>query len=125
MADILPLREVCGIVTAFLTALIETPAFYLSGYRDFREWIYFACINVISNIMLTGWLYEMPFESDSPEFWAVVALCESAVVILEFAMFSCLFWKGAGMKKLFAVIFFTNALSFSLGLLMVFTGILQ
>ncbi|MBQ7248851.1 MAG: hypothetical protein IJS21_02340, partial [Deltaproteobacteria bacterium] len=43
------------------TVLIETPLFFLFGYRLPREWLAFAGINVVSNLLLNETLSELWF----------------------------------------------------------------
>ena len=40
---------------AIWTILIEVPLFYFCGYREKRQLLYFAGVNLVSNLLLNGW----------------------------------------------------------------------
>ena len=106
--------------TAFFTVIIETPLFWLAGYRALTDCLSFACINIITNIMLNQRLRYIPFPPDSLAFWVLLVLGELCVVVLEAAMCSCAMKEVSGLRKLFITMLFTNAASFIAGLLYVF-----
>ena len=95
--------------TAFLTAAIEVPLFYICGYRNVKDCIYFAAVNLVSNLLLNEFLAEVETEN----YWAVVIVCEIFVVILEFVL--CRYWINADSKHLLKVLIFTNLVSFLSG----------
>ena len=95
--------------TAFLTAAIEVPLFYICGYRNIKDCIYFAAVNLVSNLLLNEFLAEIETEN----YWAVVIVCEIFVVILEFTL--CRYWIKTDSKHLLKVLIFTNLVSFLSG----------
>ena len=95
--------------TAFLTAAIEVPLFYICGYRNVKDCIYFAAVNLVSNLLLNEFLAEVETEN----YWTVVVVCEVFVVILEFAL--CRYWIKTDSKRLLKVLIFTNLISFLSG----------
>ena len=95
---------------AFWTVIIEVPLFYLCGYRKVGDCLYFAAVNVISNLLLNEFL-EL---TDAALYWQIILPCEITVVLLEFVLCSYRFVEGR--KKLLKVIIFTNAVSFLIGL---------
>ena len=102
-------------VTAILTALIETPLFYLSGYKKFSECLYFAGINIITNLMLNQYLDSVNFAGDSLEFMIILFISEIIIIMLEFALCMCVNIKES--RKLFITLTFTNSVSFITGLI--------
>lgn len=97
------------LTTAFLTVAIEVPLFYICGYRNIKDCIYFAAVNLISNLLLNEFLTEVETEN----YWAVVIVCEVFVVILEFIL--CRYWLETDSKRLLKVLIFTNLISFLSG----------
>ena len=95
--------------TAFLTAAIEVPLFYICGYRNVRDCIYFAAVNLVSNLLLNEFLAEIETEN----YWTIVVICEIFVVILEFIL--CKYWIKTDSKRLLKVLIFTNLVSFLSG----------
>ena len=93
---------------ALLTAAIETPLFFLFGFKKFRDLIFFAGINIVSNLLLNGFLYTIDFE------WWILIVAEIFVVILEFSL--CTYFIAPS-RKLFGTIIATNLSSFILGLI--------
>ena len=93
---------------ALLTAAIETPLFFLFGFKKFRDLIFFAGINIVSNLLLNGFLYQIDFE------WWILIVSEIFVVIFEFSL--CTYFIAPS-QKLFLAIVATNLVSFSIGLL--------
>ena len=98
---------------ALLTVLIEVPLFYLCGYRRFGDCLYFAAVNVVTNLLLNEFLST----TDAEFYWQTVLLSEVVVVILEFVL--CTYRIGDNRKKLLATITFTNAASFLTGLVFI------
>ena len=94
---------------AFLTAAIEVPLFYICGYRNVRDCIYFAAVNLVSNLLLNEFLAE----AETENYWLVVTICEIFVVILEFIL--CKYWIKTDSKRLLKVLIFTNLVSFLSG----------
>ena len=95
--------------TAFLTAAIEVPLFHICGYRSIKDCIYFAAINLVSNLLLNEFLAKVETEN----YWTIVAVCEIFVVILEFIL--CRYWIKTDSKRLLKVLIFTNLVSFLTG----------
>lgn len=98
---------------ALSTAAVETPVFWLCGYRRMTEWLWFAVVNLISNLLLNEFL------SEAPPFFSYkmsVLLGEIFVVLLEFALCKYAVRENGG-TKLFRVLLLTNAISFFAGLL--------
>lgn len=93
---------------ALLTAAIETPLFFLFGFKKFRDLIFFAGINIVSNLLLNGFLDQIDFE------WWILIVSEIFVVILEFSL--CTYFIEPN-KKLFRTIVATNLASLILGLI--------
>ena len=100
--------------TALLTAGIETPLFYLFGCRRIGNCLWFAFINIMSNLLLNDVLRAAPLELC---FWGILLSGEFAVVVLEFALCLCLMpsIRPSGGGKLFLVVLGTNLTSFILG----------
>ncbi|MBR1421046.1 MAG: hypothetical protein IJ575_08365 [Selenomonadaceae bacterium] len=93
---------------ALLTAAIETPLFFLFGFKKFRYLIFFAGINIVSNLLLNGFLDQIDFE------WWILIVSEIFVVILEFSL--CTYFIEPS-RKLFRTIVATNLASLILGLI--------
>ena len=93
---------------ALLTAVIETPLFFLFGFKKFRELILFAGVNIASNLLLNGFLYQIDFE------WWILIVSEIFVVILEFSL--CTYFIAPS-RKLFKTLVATNLSSFMIGLI--------
>ena len=123
--DVAPItitQEFLGIVPTFeselagfaiLTVLIEVPLFYLCGYRQFVDCLYFAVVNVVTNLLLNEFL----LTTDAEFYWQIVLACEVVVVILEFVL--CTYRIGDNRRKLLATLIFTNAASFLAGLVLI------
>ncbi|MBQ6669815.1 MAG: hypothetical protein K6E31_09120 [bacterium] len=95
------------------TVLIETPLFFLFGYRLPREWLAFAGINVVSNLLLNETLSELWFY-DHALLVPGIVLGEMLVVLLEFALCRSVVC-GSG-RRLFLVLLATNSASLLCGL---------
>ncbi len=108
-----------SITTAIITALIETPIFWLAGYRNFVDCVYFAGINIVSNIMINNHLRTMTLPNNRLAFWAVIILCEICVVILEAVMCACIMKSvyKFRLRRLLLIMLITNSASFLLGIL--------
>lgn len=100
--------------TALLTAGIETPLFYLFGYRRIGDCLWFALINIMSNLLLNDVLRAAPLELC---FWGMMLSGEFTVVVLEFALCLCLMpsVRPSGNGRLFLAVFCTNLVSFLCG----------
>ena len=96
---------------AFITAAIEVSIFYLCGYRNIKDCIYFVAVNIISNLLLNEFLHQV----NVYDIWVVVIICEIFVVILEFAL--CSYWIETDRKRLLKVLIFTNLISFLCGII--------
>ncbi len=99
--------------------MIETPLFWLAGYKNLIDCLHFAWINIVSNVMLNQSLYALDIPAHSWGLYIAVIIGEVLVVILEFAM-SCCIMGSIGkfsLMRLFITILFTNASSFALGLI--------
>ena len=105
---------------AFFTVIIEVPLFWLSGYRNLTDCLSFACINVITNIMLNQRVAQIHFPPDTFAFWALLILGEMCVAVLEAAMCSCAMKQTPGLRRIFITMLFTNSASFAAGLFYVF-----
>jgi hypothetical protein len=99
---------------ALLTAAIETPLFYLCGYRDMADCLWFAVINIMSNLLLNGFLDAAPLEEC---FWGIMIAGELAVAAVEFALCRCLIppRRAGGGLRLLLTVFWTNTASFLCG----------
>jgi len=98
------------LVVAFFTILIEVPLFGLCGYRKWKQLLYFAGVNLVSNLLLNEFL-ELT-DSELEEFQLIV-LGEIFVVLLEFCL--CCYFVETDRKKLLKTLIFTNAVSFLIG----------
>lgn len=97
---------------ALLTVLIEVPLFFLCGWRKFTDCAFFACVNVMSNLLLNEFLAL----TDDALYWQTVLPAEIVVVLLEFVL--CSYRFADNRRKLFKTLVFTNATSFLAGLLL-------
>ena len=96
---------------ALATAVIETPIFWLCGYRRRAEYLWFFVVNIVSNLLLNEFLAATP----GPFLYlAAVLLGEVFVVALEFALCDYTVREKGG-AKLFRVLLLTNAVSFVAG----------
>jgi len=95
---------------ALATIFIEVPIFFLCGYRQSQDVIYFAIVNLISNFLLNEFLQTTDFSIE------IILVGEILVIALEFML--CSYWIKRNQLKLLKVIFLTNFVSFSIGLLM-------
>lgn len=98
---------------ALATAVIETPIFWLCGYRRAREWLWFFVVNLVSNLLLNEFLAETPRTFPYP---AAVFLGELFVLALEFALCGYAVKERSG-ARLFRVLVLTNAVSFVAGII--------
>ena len=98
---------------ALATAGIETPIFWLCGYRRAAEWTWFLVVNIVSNLLLNECLAETP--RNFP-YAAAVLLGEVFVVLLEYALCGYAVREKGG-KRLFRVLLLTNAVSFLAGVM--------
>ena len=98
---------------AGLTAIIETPLFWLCGYRRPRQYMWFAAVNVISNILLNEYLSTL---QDLETYNAAIVPAELLVAALEF--FLCLYIVDGKYGRLLLTVLFTNACSYLFGILL-------
>ena len=100
---------------AFWTVAVEVPIFYFCGYRKFEDYLYFAAVNVISNLLLNEFLMNIDFDN----YMIIVLIGEVFVVILEFVL--CWYVIKSDRQRLLKIIIFTNVVSFISG--MIYYGI--
>ena len=98
---------------ALATAVIETPLFWIFGYRRAAEWLWFFIVNIVSNLLLNEFIGATPRNFPYP---AAVLLGEVFVVLLEFALCGYAVREKGG-KRLFRVLLLTNAVSFLAGVI--------
>ena len=98
---------------ALATAVIETPLFWLCGYRRAAEWTWFFAVNIVSNLLLNEFLAETP--RNFP-YTAAVLFGEIFVVFLEYALCGYAV-RDKGGARLFRVLLLTNAVSFAAGVI--------
>ena len=98
---------------ALATAVIETPIFWLCGYRRRAEYLWFFVVNIVSNLLLNEFLGATPGTLPYP---AAVLLGELFVVLLEYALCSYAVRERGG-KRLFCVLLLTNVVSFVAGII--------
>jgi len=98
---------------ALSTVLIETPVFWLLGYRRLQDGLCFAGINVVSNLLLNEGLSEL-WLCGEDLFGPGLVLGELLVLLLEFAL--CRLVVRGGSRRLFAVLLVTNLTSLLCGL---------
>ena len=98
---------------ALATAVIETPLFWLCGYRRAAEWTWFFAVNIVSNLLLNECLAELPWTFP---YAAAVLSGEIFVVLLEYALCSYAVQEKSG-KRLFRVLLLTNVVSFLTGVI--------
>ena len=87
----------------------------MSGYKNFSKCLYFAGINIITNLMLNQYLDSITFAGDSPEFMIILFISEFIIIMLEFALCACVNIMTS--RKLFLTLLFTNSVSFILGVI--------
>ncbi len=98
---------------ALATAVIETPIFWLCGYRRSVENAWFFVVNIVSNLLLNEFIGATPRNFPYP---CAVLLGELFVVLLEFALCGYAV-REKGDKRLFRVLLLTNAVSFLAGVI--------
>ncbi|MBE6093879.1 MAG: hypothetical protein E7199_00185 [Schwartzia succinivorans] len=98
---------------ALATAVIETPIFWLCGYRRSVENAWFFVVNIVSNLLLNEFISATPRNFPYP---CTVLLGEIFVVLLEFALCGYAVREKGG-KRLFRVLLLTNAVSFLAGVI--------
>ena len=98
---------------ALATAVIETPLFWIFGYRRAAEWPWFFIVNIVSNLLLNEFLAASPQSLPYP---CAVLLGEIFVMLLEFALCGYAVREKGG-KRLFCVLLLTNAVSFLAGVI--------
>ncbi len=96
---------------ALATAVIETPIFWLCGYRRSVENVWFFVVNIVSNLLLNEFIGATPRKFPYP---AAVLLGEVFVVLLEFALCGYVVEEKRG-ANLFRVLLLTNVVSFLAG----------
>ncbi len=91
-----------------LTVLLETPIFYLAGYRSGNELTIVVCLNVVSNLLLQLCFLVLPYNA----LWLTVL--ELLVLLGEYWVYALAFGRS---KKLFLLTLGANAFSLSAGLM--------
>ena len=99
---------------AFLTALIEVPIFYWCGYRKKQEILAFFGANILTNLLLNE---ALPVCSMTTEYCCTLLFGEIMVVLTEYALLD---YVTIGDQRLLKTVTFTNVVSFSSGLLLLF-----
>lgn len=99
------------LIPAFLTATIETPVFWLCGYRNVRQCLWFAGINIVTNLLLNEFLMT---QADNAQYDRLVPVCELVVVVLEFAL--CRYSVGGAARRLWLTLAVSNACSYGIGI---------
>ena len=98
---------------ALATAVIETPIFWIFGYRRAAEWLWFFIVNIVSNLLLNEFIDATPRDFPYP---AAVLLGEIFVVLLEYALCGYAVRERGG-ARLFCVLLLTNVVSFVAGII--------
>ncbi len=98
---------------ALATAVIETPLFWLCGYRQRAEYLWFFIVNIVSNLLLNEFIDATPRDFPYP---AAVLLGEIFVVLLEYALCGYAVRERGG-ARLFCVLLLTNVVSFVAGII--------
>ena len=101
---------------ALVTICIETPLFWLAGYRRGRDALAFAAVNLMSNLLLNEFIRTLLPGLVWERFWEVAIPCELVVVALEFCLCRCMLPDARGGGRLLLVLFGTNLASFLFGL---------
>ena len=101
------------LVPAVLTAVIETPLFWLCGYRHIGQCAWFMAVNIQTNLLLNEFLAT---QADALYADWLVVLCELVVVLLEFAL--CRSVVPGTAKHLWLTLLTTNLSSYGLGLVL-------
>ena len=97
-------------LACLLTVLIETPFLALWGFRAPRALGIIVCANVLTNLLLNAsFLLGLPYRPG----W--IALGELAVTAAEYGIYAGAFGPS---RRLALLTLLSNALSFSLGLLL-------
>ena len=91
-----------------LTLLLETPIFWLAGYRSKDEMTVVVCVNVVSNLLLQLCFLVLPLTV----FWLTVL--ELLVLIGEYVVYALAFGRS---KRLFLLTLGANAFSLGVGLM--------
>lgn len=101
------------LLPALLTAALETPVFWLCGYRRARQCLWFAGVNILSNLLLNEFLST---QADNAQYGSVVLACEAVVVPLEYAL--CRYAADGAAKRLWLTLAASNACSYGAGLVL-------
>ena len=98
------------LIPCALTVLLETPVFYLAGYRSRDEFIVVVCANVVTNLLLNlTATYLLPGRL------AAAYSLELVVVAVEYAVYALAFGRS---KRLFLLTLAANCLSCCFGMLL-------
>ena len=98
---------------ALLTAAIETPVFWLCGYRRAFQCLCFAGVNIVTNLLLNEGLAS---QAGLGHYEQAVAVGEALVLAAEFALARCFTQGSAG--RLFLTVAATNLASFLAGIVL-------
>ena len=96
-------------LACFLTVLIETPVLWLLGMRSRDEVSLAVCVNIVTNLTLNLAFLAIPYTA------LAVLIGETLVVLAEYAVYALAFGRS---WRLFLRTLLANALSFTLGLLL-------
>ena len=99
------------LMPALLTAAIETPVFRLCGYRTARQCLWFAGVNIVTNLLLNEFLMT---QAGNAQYGRLVPACEIVVVLLEFAL--CRYAVNGAALRLWLTLAASNACSYGVGL---------
>lgn len=94
-----------------LTVLLETPIFWLAGYRTRNDVTIVICTNIVTNLLLQLCFLVLPMRA----LW--IALLELLVLAGEYTIYAVAFGRS---KRLFLLTLGANAFSFGFGLLLRF-----
>lgn len=98
---------------ALLTAAIETPVFWLCGYRRAFQCLCFAGVNVVTNLLLNEGLAN---QAGLGHYGEAVAAGEVLVLATEFAL-AGYFTSGSAWKR-FLTVLAANLASFAAGIVL-------
>ena len=98
------------LIACALTLLIEAPFLFLCEYKGREKMLLIVCVNIATNLTMNlCFLFFVPYRLFT------VAIAETLVVAVEFFVYSAAWGRSL---RLFLMTFAANALSFSLGLLL-------
>ena len=101
------------LMPALLTAAIETVIFWLFGYRRARQCLWFAGVNIVTNLLLNEFLMT---QARNAQYDRLVPVCELVVILLEFAL--CRYAMGGTARRLWLTLAVSNACSYGIGIVL-------